>query len=201
MEYVLCCENRGQKIGVTLHHPHGQVYAYPFVPSRVTGTLASARRHREMKGRCLVCDLVASELADEERGVVRSDNFVALVPFAPRWPIEVHTYLLHHVSNLVELDHLQLSEMMVVQSELVDALDRLFSRPMPYTAGWLQSPVHGNPGLNHLRTTTVSVRRTADKIKYFAGSETLVGGFTNDVAPEMAAQQLRAVWKSRSGHG
>lgn len=198
VEYVLCFENRGQETGVTLHHPHGQVYAYPFVPPRVTRSLESARRHREMQGTCLFCDLVQRELADASRVVARTDHFVSFVPGAPRWPFEVHTYPLRHVSNLSDLSEEELGELMVMQSEVVATLDRLFSRPMPYTCGWIQAPVNGDPILNHLRTTTVSVRRTAEKLKHFAGSESLVGAYINDVVPETAAKRLRAAWEQRT---
>ena len=199
VEYVLCFENRGQEIGVTLHHPHGQVYAYPFVPARITRSLDSARRHRAAHGSCLFCDVVRREITDAVRVVARSDHFVTFVPHAARWPFEIHTYPVEHVSDLSDLEPLQLTELMVLQADTVSALDRLFDRPMPYTAGWLQAPVRADADLNHLRVTTVSVRRTAEKLKYFAGSETLVGAFINDVVPEEAAELLRGVWQRGGG--
>ena len=199
VEYVLCFENRGQETGVTLHHPHGQVYAYPFVPPRITRSLESARRHLQLQGRCLFCDLVERELTEASRIVASTDQFVSFVPGAPRWPFEVHTYPLRHVSNLSDLTNHELAELMVMQSKVVATLDNLFSRPMPYTAGWIQAPVHGDPTLNHLRTTIVSVKRTAEKLKYFAGSESLVGAFINDVVPEVAAKRLRSAWE-HPGH-
>ncbi len=135
VEYVLCFENRGQEIGVTLHHPHGQVYAYPFVPARIARSLESARRHRAVHGSCVFCDVVRREVSEGVRVVARSDHFVAFVPHAPRWPFEIHTYPLEHLSNLSDLEPVQLTELMVLQADVVSALDRLFDRPMPYTAG------------------------------------------------------------------
>lgn len=200
VEYVLCFENRGQEIGVTLHHPHGQVYAYPFVPPRVARWVESALRHRRSEGTCLQCDLVRHELADGARVVARTERFVSFVPYAPRWPFEVHTCPLDHVSELAELEEEALTELMVLQSDVVATFDRLFGGPMPYTAGWFQRPTGGDPELSHLRVASVSVRRTAEKLKYFAGSETLVGGFINDIVPEEAAERLRLSWRERSGN-
>ena len=91
---------------MTLHHPHGQVYAYPFVPPRITRSLESAPATASSTA-CLFCDVVRRELTDAGRVVARSDHFVAFVPHAPRWPFEIHTYPLEHVSDFSDLDPLK----------------------------------------------------------------------------------------------
>lgn len=191
VEYVLCFENRGIETGVTLHHPHGQIYAYPFVPQRVQRALDSARRHRRSTGRCLFCDTVDAELRDGRRVVAQTDGFVAFVPAAARWPFEVHIYPRTHVEDLPALDTAARVEMVALQAEVLARFDALFSLRMPYVSAWLPAPVHRDRALGHLRLEVFSVRRAPGKLKYLAGSESAAGVFLNDVLPEDAAQMLR----------
>ena len=90
VKYVLIFENKGQVIGVTLTHPHGQLYAFPFIPPKLQRELDAARAHRERTGGCLFCDLVAEELKDGRRIVWQNDCWLAVIPFFARWPYEIH---------------------------------------------------------------------------------------------------------------
>jgi UDPglucose--hexose-1-phosphate uridylyltransferase len=191
VEYVLCFENRGVETGVTLHHPHGQIYAYPFVPPRVQRALDSARRHRESTDRCLFCDTVAAEVRDGRRVVATTEGFVAFVPAAARWPFEVHVYPRAHVEDLPALGAAAREEMVALQADVLERFDGLFSLRMPYVSAWMQAPVRRDRALAHLRLEVFSVRRAPGKLKYLAGSETAAGVFLNDVLPEDAARMLR----------
>lgn len=195
VEYVFFFENRGEEIGVTLTHPHGQIYAYPFVPPHVQRAMASARKHTDKHGTCLFCDVVDEELNDGRRVVAISDRFVCFVPRAARWPVEAHIYPRRHIPDMADLATDELTELLVLQSKLVAAFDRVFDAPVPYMTGVFQAPVATDRDLAHLRMATVTPRRSAGKLKYTAGSETLAGAFINDVVPETAAEMLRNAWE------
>ena len=192
VEYVFCFENRGEEIGVTLHHPHGQIYAYPFVPPRIRAALGTAARHATESGRCIFCDVVEAEVAAAERVVVQTERFVAFVPAAARWPFEVHVYPRQHVPDLRSLRVAEREEMLEVQADVVARVSHLFDTPAPYIMGWMQAPVRGGRDRWHLHAEITSSRRSATKLKYLAGSESGVGVFINDIVPEQAAAALRA---------
>ena len=106
--HVFCFENRGEEIGVTLTHPHGQIYGYPYLPPRAAVMLREARGHADRTGGNLFTDILANEVADGSRVIARTDLFTAFVPFAARWPVEVHIYPNRFVHNLVDLTDAEL---------------------------------------------------------------------------------------------
>jgi UDPglucose--hexose-1-phosphate uridylyltransferase len=114
IEYVFCFENRGEEIGVTLSHPHGQIYGYPFVPPRFYRVGESLRHHRERYGTCLQCDLLDAELKNETRIVCQSEHWVGYVPFAARWPYEVRVVPREHVADLPALSDEQRDDLAVM---------------------------------------------------------------------------------------
>ena len=141
VEQVFPFENRGTEIGVTLHHPHGQIYAYPFLPPRVVRQIETARSHVEATGHLLCCEIVANESADV-RVVTATDHWVAFVPFAARWPFEVHFYPRRHVADLTELTSVERDEFAVLYPDVLRRFDALFDSPMPYVSAWHQAPVN-----------------------------------------------------------
>ena len=92
VRYVMIFENRGVQVGVTLHHPHGQVYAYPFLPPVPEKELRADAR----AGGCAVCELLARELRDGRRVIYEDDGVACYVPFAARWAFEVHMVVRAH---------------------------------------------------------------------------------------------------------
>ena len=186
VRYVLAFENRGEEIGVTLHHPHGQVYAYPYVPPRIARMAAVAD---EADG-CVGCAQLSREL-EGERIVAAQEHAVAYVPRAARWPYEVHVVPRRHAAALAALDAEERQDMVALAADVLGRLDRAFDRPVPYMAGWLTAPVGQPTGRWHLRLQVVSPQRDAGKLKFLAGSESLAGAFINDVRPEAAAARLR----------
>lgn len=192
VEQVFCFENRGVEIGVTLHHPHGQIYAYPFVTPRTRAMLAAAGRHAERTGgRNLYADVLAAERAAGDRVVAENAHWTAYVPAAARWPFEVHLAPHRPVPDLPALTGAERDAFGPLYLDLLRRLDRLFDRPLPYIAAWHQAPVRTGRDLSHLHLQVFSVRRAADKLKYLAGSESAMGVFINDIAPEQAAERLR----------
>ena len=191
--HVFPFENRGREIGVTLSHPHGQIYAYPFVPPKPQRMLDAARRHLDGTGRNLFADLLEAEQCDGSRVVLRSDHWTAFVPFAARWPVEVHLYPNRRVPDLPALDEEQRADFCTVYLDLLTRFDGLYGTPLPYIAAWQQAPVRVDRDLAYLHLELFSIQRAPGKLKYLAGSETGVGAFINDVTPEQIAQRLRDV--------
>ncbi|MEU5306328.1 galactose-1-phosphate uridylyltransferase [Streptomyces noursei] len=192
---VFCFENRGAEIGVTLGHPHGQIYAYPFVTPRTERMLASLAAHREATGRNLFDDVVARERADGRRVVLDGDHWVAFVPYAAHWPYEVHLYPRRRVPDLLALDEPARTEFPQIYLEVLRRFDRIFgpeAPPTPYISAWHQAPVHAADRSQFaLHLELFTVRRTSGKLKFLAGSESGMNVFINDVPPEIAADRLR----------
>jgi UDPglucose--hexose-1-phosphate uridylyltransferase len=193
VEQVFCFENRGEEIGVTLAHPHGQIYGYPFVTPRTRQQLDSARHHRERTWRNLFADVLAAEVADGSRVVTRGEHWTAFVPAAARWPMEVHLYPNRQVTDLPGLSDEERAEFAEVYLDVLRRFDALYDSPMPYIAAWQQAPVRIDRDLAYLHLELFSIRRAAGKLKYLAGSESGMGAFVNDVLPEQAAAALREV--------
>ena len=193
VEYVFIFENRGKEIGVTLTHPHGQIYAFPFVPPRVERERSSAAEHYAATGRCLTCDLVAEEQASGQRVVAATDGFVAYVPFAARVPYEVHIAATTHRESLLDLRTAERDGLAHLLRTVQAKYDNLWGFPMPYTMSMHQRATDGvaRPG-EHLHIEFMPPYRMKDKLKYLAGVETGAGTYINDSAPEEKAAELRA---------
>ncbi|MFJ3298826.1 galactose-1-phosphate uridylyltransferase [Streptomyces bacillaris] len=194
---VFCFENRGAEIGVTLGHPHGQIYGYPFVTPRTELMLRSAARHRAEHGGNLFDDVVAREEKDGSRIVLATDDWIAHVPYAAHWPYEVHLHPRRRVPDLIALDEAARAEFPRVYLELLRRFDRIFGPgepPTPYISAWHQAPF-GIAGREEfaLHLELFTIRRTSGRLKFLAGSESGMGVFINDVPPEAAAQRLREV--------
>jgi UDPglucose--hexose-1-phosphate uridylyltransferase len=193
VRYVFCFENRGEEIGVTQTHPHGQIYSYPFVPPRFARAGAAAQRHQDATGRCLQCDQLAAELAAGTRIVDQTAHWVAYVPFAARWPYELRIVPRQHVADLPGLDEEQRDGLATVYLNALQRFDRLFDAPAPYIAAWLQAPVaQFRPGW-HLAGEVFTIRRAPDRLKYLAGAESSAATWINDIPAETAAARLREV--------
>ncbi len=195
VEYVFIFENRGKEIGVTLTHPHGQVYAFPFVPPRVETENEVVAEHHAQTGRCLMCDIVASERDVGSRVVGEAEGFVAYVPFAARVPYEVHVAATAHRASLLELSDPERDGLARLLHDLQRAYDAMWNFAMPYTMSMHQRATDGveRPG-EHLHIEFLPPYRTRDKLKYLAGVETGAGTFINDTVPEATAQELRDAW-------
>jgi UDPglucose--hexose-1-phosphate uridylyltransferase len=206
VEQVFCFENRGAEIGVTLQHPHGQIYAYPFTTPRTATMLRSVAAHKEMTGGENLFDAVLERELADERIVLEGEHWVAFVPYAAHWPYEVHLYPKRRVPDLLGLDEAARTEFPKVYLELLRRFDRIFGEgepPTPYIAAWHQAPFGALEEFDgvvredfalHLELFTI--RRTSGKLKFLAGSESGMNVFINDVPPERAAERLREVASS-----
>ena len=193
---VFCFENRGAETGVTLHHPHGQIYAYPFVPPHTERLLTRSAAHRDRTGRDLLSDVLAAELRVGTRVVHRGAAWTAYVPAAARWPVEMHLVPHRAVPDLADLDNPERSELATLYPALLRRVDDFFADqgdhgPVPYVAGWHQAPIGPGRELTRLHLRLFSVRRAAGKVKYLAASESGMGVWLNDTTPERIAGRLR----------
>ena len=188
---VFCFENRGDEIGVTLTHPHGQIYGYPFLAPRTEAMLRQAHEHRSRHGSNLFADLLARERADGRRVVARTDSFTAFVPFAARWPVEVHIYPNRFARNLIELSDEELDGFARIYLNVLRRFDRMYSAPLPYMSALHQYSDDEAQREGYFHVELMSVRRSADKLKYLASSESAMDAFISDVTPEGVAQRLR----------
>lgn len=187
IEQVFPFENRGEAIGVTLPHPHGQIYAYPYVTPRTTRLLDSIDRTAP--------DLMARVLESErasERVVLQGEHWTAFVPFAARWPVEVQLMPHRHVPDFAALTEAERDELAPLYLRLLRGVDALYDTPTPYIAAWHQAPVHVGRDTVRMRLELTSPRRAADKLKFLAGSEAAMSAWTAEILPEVAAERLRA---------
>lgn len=191
IEQVFCFENRGEEIGVTLHHPHGQIYGFPYVAPDLAKMLAVARRHRDNGGGNLFAETLAAERAEGTRIVATGEHWTAFVPVAARWPFEVHLYPHTRAADLTELPGGYRDSFAPVYLDVLRRFDALFDSPLPYISAWYQGPVRADRDLSYTHLRLFSIRRAPGKLKYLAGSESAMGAFVNDVPPEEAARMLR----------
>ncbi len=193
IEHIAPFENRGEEIGVTLAHPHGQIYAYSYIPPKVEKMLTAAKGYQESTGKVLFDEILAREIRDEERIIARNDRWIAFVPYAARYPFEIHVAPLNPVADLVGLTEEDCQAFPAIALEVMKRLDGVFGIEMAYIAAWHQAPVRVGRELMRLHWQITSVRRAPGKLKYLAGSESAMGAFIMDMRPEQSAAQLRDV--------
>ncbi len=185
IEQVFPFENRGEAIGVTLRHPHGQIYGYPYITPRTRRLIDSVERH----GPGLFDEILAFESASE-RLIARGERWSAFVPFAARWPLELHVMPHRHIADLAETDSAERAELAELLPRLLQGIDAIYGDPTPYIAAWHQAPVRRHRDIR-LTLQITSPRRAPARLKYLAGSESAMGAFIGDILPEAQA----AAWK------
>ncbi|HEY8718278.1 galactose-1-phosphate uridylyltransferase [Pengzhenrongella sp.] len=199
IEQVFAFENRGKEIGVTLHHPHGQIYAFSYLTPRTQALLTQAREHFERTGGLLGRDILDAELRSGKRIVLQTEHWVAYVPFAARWPVEVHLAPRRDVPDLPALTDAERADLATAYLELLAMLDRFFVTPdgdpitLPYISGWHQAPVREGRDLSRLHLQIFSVLRAPGKLKYLAGVESGMAAWISDTTPERIATRLQEV--------
>ena len=203
VKYVFIFENKGEAVGVTLHHPHGQIYAYPFVPPVVARELAQTEAYFEETGHCLLCDVVEKEVSVGSRIVAANRSFAAYVPFFARYPYEVHIAAKRHLQAFADFSAREECDFAAILKQVLVAYDRLFARSFPYIMVVHQRPTDGGQYEHyHFHVEFYPPMRTAEKLKFLAGSEAGAGMFINDTLPEVKAEELRKLvepveWKKR----
>ncbi len=193
IKYVLIFENRGEEVGVTLHHPHGQIYAFPYIPPIPSQELSSAQEYRDKNNSCLFCDMLKTEENDGSRVVTSNNSFIAFVPFYARYPFEVHIYSREHKVSINSFSNTEITDLAHILQKTVKAYDALFNQTFPYIMVIHQDPPGSLLRLGHLHFEFYPPLRDKGKLKYLAGCEQGGGSFINDSLPEEKAKQLREV--------
>lgn len=197
---VYCFENRGEEIGVTLRHPHSQIYAYPVLPPKTEALLRQSREHHRRTGRLLLRDVLDAERRAGTRMVVETRHWSAYVPAAARWPVELHLAPNRDVADLTELTGDELDDLAIVYRDIMIRLDRFFDgvTALPYIAGWQQAPVGPGREWGRLHLQVFSLMRSPNRMKFLAGSESGMGAWISDTTPETIAERFRVVGESAS---
>jgi UDPglucose--hexose-1-phosphate uridylyltransferase len=194
INYVLPFENRGAEVGVTLHHPHGQIYAYPVVPPVPLRMLAQEQQYYLQHGTDLLGDMARAEAAHGDRVLYQSEHAIAFVPACARYPYEVWVMPATPAQDFAALSTLQRSELARALKTVLLKYDGLWSRAFPYLMNWYQAPTDG---LAHpetrLHAQLLPPYRTRERLKYLAGTELGAGMFAMDVLPEATALELQQV--------
>ncbi|MDY6986345.1 MAG: galactose-1-phosphate uridylyltransferase [Candidatus Thermoplasmatota archaeon] len=177
---VFIFENRGKEIGVTMDHPHGQIYAMDFYPPVIRQERSAYREHLRKKGRCIFCDIIGQESGEKNRIVMENDAFIAFIPYFARWSFETHIYPKEHVSNILGVDSLKLAE------TLVSVLKKIEKLGSAYILCFHQSRDDF-----HFHAEIYPPYASVGRVKYRGGVETGAGTFINSLFPEESAEILR----------
>ena len=189
---VAVFENSGEAVGVTMPHPHGQIYAMPFISPNVRRELDGAAKYaNEHQGECLFCRLLQEELKAGERVVAENADFAAFIPYAARFPAEVAIYSRRHVGTLVKLTESERSSLAEIISVIRRKYDSLYGFLLPLMMAVKQAPLRGTEAPYHFHVDFLPLQRSATKLKYLATIETAFGTFLADTAPEEMAGKLR----------
>lgn len=193
IKHVFIFENKGEEVGVTLHHPHGQIYAFCDLPPFIRAEWEEAKKHFAASGNCLICDLASEEIRSGERTVFDSDTVVAYVPYAARYPFEVHVTTKRHCERIENLEESEISDIARCLKTIIHKYDGLYGFELPYMMVHHQGPHHESSEHYHWHLEFYPVHRGKDKIKFLAGVESGAGLFVNDTLAEESAKLLNAV--------
>ena len=194
IRYVFPFENRGEEVGVTLNHPHGQIYAYPFVPPIPARELEESARHRERHGKGALEDLIRKEIEDGRRILYAGPNALAFVPVCARYAYEVWVAPRRPAERLPDLDAAERADFARALKTVLLKFDGLWQRPFPYVMVFHQAPTDGAPHPEaHVHVEFYPPYRRRGRLKYLAGSELGAGVFTADTLPEERARELADV--------
>ena len=197
IKYIFMFENKGEPVGVTMPHPHGQIYGYSVVPKRIDEENSNSKAHFEKTGKCLVCDILENEIKEDKRIIVENEDFVTVLPFFADYPYGVYIIAKKHINNVTEFTDAQKHNFAKILKETTGALDALFDTSFPYMMCLYQNPVNGEDTTEytHFHVKFYPPMRSADKQKFNASSETGAWACCNPTAPEEKAEELRVAHK------
>ena len=198
IKYVFIFENRGNVVGVTMPHPHGQIYGYSFIPKKIELELESAKEYKEEKGNCIFCDMLKEEKKFEKRIIFSNEHFTVFLPFFTEYPYGVYIFSNEHKNNISQFTPEERRSLASILRETVGMLDSLFDYNFPYMMCMHNAPVNTEEDVSdyyHFHIEFFPPMRSADKQKFNASSETGVWAHCNPTRPEDTAEELRAAHK------
>ncbi|MCL2085002.1 MAG: galactose-1-phosphate uridylyltransferase [Oscillospiraceae bacterium] len=201
VKYVFIFENRGEQVGVTMPHPHGQVYAYPYLPPKLEREVLSAREYHIVKGGNLFLSLLDEEKRVGTRIIARGEHFTVYVPFYSRIAYGVHVTANRPVADISEMTDAELGALGVTLRDCARMYDGLFGFPFPYMMCMHNAPVNSGDftGVFQFHVEFFPPLRARDKQQFFASSETGAGAFCNPTSPEEKAAEMREAYLASVG--
>ena len=194
IQYVMPFENRGVEVGVTLHHPHGQIYAFPFVPPLAALELLHQAEYYQTHGEGLLESHIGRETSEGLRMLYDGTDAVAFVPAFARYAYEAWVAPRRQAPSLADLAADERRDLARALKTLLLKYDGLWHRPFPYIMVMHQAPTDGEAHPEaHCHIECYPAYRMPDRLKYLAGSELGAGLFTSDTLPEAKAAELQAV--------
>jgi UDPglucose--hexose-1-phosphate uridylyltransferase len=192
-QYVLIFENRGEEVGVTMPHPHGQIYAYSHIPLKIRTELDNCLRYYETTKTCLLCAMNQEEQQFGKRVIAENDGFLAYLPFFTDYPYGLFITSKRHVTGLDQMTAVEKQDLAVMLKEMTGAFDTLFERPFPYMMVLHQRPVNGDDveDYYHFHIEFYPPLRERNKLKYYASSEMGAWAACNPSSVEETAEALR----------
>ncbi len=194
IKYVMPFENRGVEMGVTLHHPHGQIYAYPFIPPVIDKFNQSFESFYVENKMTLLEQVIKNELDEDQRVISKNEHSLAFIPSFARYPYETWIAPKRPVQFLYDLNPEEMRDLAKTLKETLLKFDQLWQRPFPYLMNFYQAPV--NSGAVNYWNFFIQITppyRNKDRLKYLAGTELGAGTFVNDSLPEEKAMELKNI--------
>ena len=200
-KYVFIFENRGKEVGVTMPHPHGQIYAFPHLPKKIELECGSAKEYYNDNGRCVFCEWMSEEKKAGTRVIFENEHFAVILPFFTEYPYGVYIISKAHRQYITDFDEKESESLAEAVRNTVGMLDSLFMRPFPYMMCMHNAPVNAEDTKDyyHFHIEFFPPMRSEDKIKYNASSETGAFAHCNPTAPEEKAQELRVAYNKFIG--
>lgn len=196
IKYVFIFENRGDVVGVTMPHPHGQIYGYPFIPKKLELECASMKKHKKETGKCLICDMMETEISEKKRIIFENEDFVVFIPFFSAYPYGLYIVSKAHKQYITEFTEREKDNLAAAIKNAAGTLDSLFDYTFPYMMCMHQAPVNsGDVSDFHFHIEFYPPMRSRDKQKFNASSETGAWAHCNPTCPEEKAEELRAAYK------
>ena len=193
IQYILPFENRGVEMGVTLHHPHGQLYSYSFIPPVQERYFESMKSFYEKNHKGLLESIISEEREDGRRIILETEHIICFLPAFARYPYETWIVPKKKRGKLYELAKDEMRDLAHVLKTMIQKYDRMWERPFPYLMTINQAPLKGDHPYAHLFIQFTPPYRTKDRLKFLAGTELGAGVFVNDSLPEEKAQELKSV--------
>ncbi len=197
IKYIFIFENRGEMVGVTMPHPHGQIYGYPFIPKKLELELEACKEHHENNGSCLICDMLKDETQSGDRVIFENEDFLVFLPFFTEYPYGMYIASKNHKQNLTQFNDRERLNLAKALKETTGTLDSLFGFAFPYMMCMHQDPVNSEDTSEyyHFHIEFFPPMRAADKQKFNASSETGAWAHANPTKPEEKAEELRQAHK------
>jgi len=201
IKYVFIFENRGELVGVTQPHPHGQIYGYSFMPKKIELEFKCFEKYyKNNNNSCMFCDINRDEIDFHDRIVYENDDFIAYVPFFAEYVYQVYIASKPHKSNITQFSDSEKINFALALKMITGMYDALFDKRFPYMMCMHNAPVNLKKPKSadkffHFHIEFYTPLRSANIQQFNASSETGVWAHCNPSAPEEKAGELREALK------